>query len=402
MAAQLSQQSQPRSLPLQLFLHSCTLFNTSGFAHLQKKDMGGRAEAVSTEAITTPQKLLCVLLFTAVLVPYAGRTSVSVILVELQTQSDNNTNTNVSKLQSQYSQFKVGVILSSVYIGLLPSSFIGGYLAYRYSALRVLLISVGASSIVHSLAPVMFQHFETAVIQRVLAGVAEKSIPFLSMVTSPAVWAFSLLNVASYIWDPSLLPLYFNQSFGANIELVGVLSGLPVLIFGFLEPIFALIGNQISKHVSTTATRKIMAVTSCLCVAGCLFVAAFTTDSVVAACFVTLGYGFSAARAAVADANAFDIAPRYASVLSGICRVLCRVAGLAFPLVVTALTKNKSTKEWSYVIIITACVFAATALFFGTFGSGKEQLWAQLDHNGDIQDSGNQRTRGSKKNDEAD
>ncbi|KAI8489139.1 hypothetical protein Bbelb_331240 [Branchiostoma belcheri] len=329
MAAQLSQQSQPRSLPLQLFLHSSTLFNTSGFAHLQKKDMGGRAEAVSTEAITTPQKLLCVLLFTAVLVPYAGRTSVSVILVELQTQSDNNTNTNVSKLQSQYSQFKVGAILSSVYIGLLPSSFIGGYLAYRYSAL--------------SLAPVMFQHFETAVIQRVLAGVAEGSC-------EPAAY--------------------------------GVLS------------------EYLSPTQSARVSPYIFA--GCLCVAGCLFVAAFTTDSVVAACFVTLGYGFSAARAAVADANAFDIAPRYASVLSGICRVLCRVAGLAFPLVVTALTKNKSTKEWSYVIIITACVFAATALFFGAFGSGKEQLWAQLDHNGDIQDSGNQRARGSKKNDEAD
>ncbi|KAI8498305.1 hypothetical protein Bbelb_242490 [Branchiostoma belcheri] len=93
----------------------------------------------------------------------------------------------------------------------------------------------------------------------------------------------------------------------------------------------------------------------------------------------------------VADANAFDIAPRYAIVLAGICRVLCRVAGLAFPLVVTALTKNKSTKESSYVIIITAGVFADTALFFGAFGSGKEQLWAQLDHNGVIQDRGNQR-----------
>ncbi|XP_035698685.1 vesicular glutamate transporter 3-like [Branchiostoma floridae] len=198
-----------------------------------------------------------------------------------------------------------------------------------------------------------------------------KSIPLRHILTSPAVWASILLQIAAYCWEPNILPLYFNQSFGASIELVGVLAGIPVLIFGALEPLFALVGNRLSKRLSTTIARKVLAVTGCLGVSGCLFVAAFTSNSVVATCFVSVAYGSSAARAAVADANPFDIAPRYASVLCGLCRVLCRVVGITFPLLVTTLTKNKTSQEWSRVVLIIACVFAATALFYGIFGSGE-------------------------------
>ncbi|XP_066298193.1 vesicular glutamate transporter 1-like isoform X3 [Branchiostoma lanceolatum] len=390
-------------------------------------------EVNSMETITTSSKLLCVLLFTGILLQYAGRSSISVVLVELQKPPGNNTLTNVSKSQVQYSQFQAGVILSSVYIGMLPSSLIGGYLAYRFSAIRVFLASIGISSIVHGGGAVMFDDFETAVTQRILAGMAEglsepatfgvlnqylspeqsarvspfifaaiflgqflgifatgfitqrlvwqapfyifgglgitcaavsvvfavagmakkrdaldrnkgdikkmKSIPVFRIFTSTAVWASILLQAAPYFWDPSILPLYFSQSFGTKTELVGVLAGIPILIFGVLEPLFALVENTLCKHVSTTAARKSMAVI-------------------------------------VGDANIFDIAPRYASVISGICRAICRVVGLTFPLLVTAITKNKSSQEWSRVVLIKACVLAATALFFGAFGSGEEQPWA--------------------------
>ncbi|CAH1242918.1 SLC17A8 [Branchiostoma lanceolatum] len=353
---------------------------------------------------------------------------------------------------------------------MLPSSLIGGYLAYRFSAIRVFLASIGISSIVHGGGAVMFDDFETAVTQRILAGMAEglsepatfgvlnqylspeqsarvspfifaaiflgqflgifatgfitqrlvwqapfyifgglgitcaavsvvfavagmakkrdaldrnkgdikemKSIPVFRIFTSTAVWASILLQAAPYFWDPSILPLYFSQSFGTKTELVGVLAGIPILIFGALEPLFALVENTLCKHVSTTAARKSMAVIACLCVSGCLFMAAFTSNPVVAACFIAAAYGSHAARAAVGDANIFDIAPRYASVISGICRAICRVVGLTFPLLVTAITKNKSSQEWSRVVLIKACVLAATALFFGAFGSGEEQPWA--------------------------
>ncbi|CAH1257014.1 SLC17A6 [Branchiostoma lanceolatum] len=203
-----------------------------------------------------------------------------------------------------------------------------------------------------------------------------KSIPVFRIFASTAVWASILLQLAAYFWDPNILPLYFNQSFGTKIELVGVLAGIPILIFGALEPLFALVENILCKHVSTTVARKSMAVIGCLCVSGCLFVAAFTSNSVVAACFVVTAYGSSAAREVVANANIFDIAPRYACVISGISRGISRVVGLTFPLLVTAITKNKTSQEWSRVVLINACALAATALFFGAFGSGEEQPWA--------------------------
>ncbi|XP_019621123.1 PREDICTED: vesicular glutamate transporter 2.1-like [Branchiostoma belcheri] len=275
------------------------------------------ADIDSTDAIPSSSKLLCVLLFCGILFQYAGRSSVSVVLVDLQMPPENKTNTSVSKSQIQYSQFQVGAILSSVYIGLLPSSFIGGYLAYRYSAMRIFLASIGASSIAHCVAPFMFGRFETAITQRVVAGLVE-----------------GLCEPAAY----------------------GVLS------------------QHLTPKQSAGVSPYIFA--GCMCVSGCLFVAAFTSNSLVAGCFVAVGFGSSAARAAVSDANPFDIAHQYASVLTGLSRVLSRVVGLTFPLLVTALTKNKSRQEWSRVLLIKACVFAAAAVFYGVFGSGEEQSWA--------------------------
>ncbi|KAI8509424.1 hypothetical protein Bbelb_132720 [Branchiostoma belcheri] len=496
---------------------SCQQVNVT--VHTGTETQSGMAEESPMKAIPASKKLLCALLFTGILFQYAGRTSVSVVLVELQMPSDNRTHTNVT--QVQYSQFQVGVILSSVYIGLLPSSFIGATLpidtpllvctvtraitpaviprrhccavtqkfyrnqtplcnytktfciigspiamripnhrqirpadrekqlltemfrtivkpprgrispspeglcepaAYGVLSERLLptqsakvspfvfaglylgqflgIIATGfiTQNLVWQIPfylfgglgltwTVLLVGYE-AVVERKNKDVDSANehvedrtkrtdgIPFCQIFTSPAVWASILLQVAAYCWEPNILPLYFNQSFGASIELVGVLAGIPVLIFGALEPIFALVGNRLSKRFSSTISRKALAMTGCLGVSGCLLVAAFTTNSVVAACFVAVAYGSSAARAAAADANPFDIAPRYASVLCGMCRVLCRVVGITFPLLVTTLTKNKTTQEWSNVVVIIACVFAATGFFYGVFGSGEEQPWA--------------------------
>ncbi|CAH1242686.1 SLC17A6 [Branchiostoma lanceolatum] len=253
----------------------------------------------------------------------------------------------------------------------------------------------------------MFDYFETAVTQRILAGMAEGLSepaiygvlnqylsPEQSARVSPFIFAASYLGQFLGIFATGFMtqrlvwqaPFYIfgmakkrdasDRNKGDTKKMVGVLAGIPILIYGALEPLFALVENILCKHVTTTAARKSMAVIGCLCVSGCLFVAAFTSNFVVAACFVAAAFGSSAARAAVADANIFDIAPRYASVISGICKGICRVVGLTFPLLVTAITKNKSSQEWSRVVLINACVLAAIALFFGAFGSGEEQPWA--------------------------
>ncbi|XP_078619624.1 vesicular glutamate transporter 3-like isoform X2 [Branchiostoma floridae x Branchiostoma japonicum] len=239
----------------------------------------------------------------------------------------------------------------------------------------------------------MFQRFGTAVTQRVLAGLAEGQaepaaygvlgeymIPRQSARVAPFVFSgfyfgqflglistgfitqrlswkvtFYIFGCLGIVW--TTVSIGFEATGVAKkhekdetakqdkdeiINMAGVLAGIPILAFGALEPVFALLGNFLCKYVTTTVARKAMAVTACLCTSGCLVVAAFTTNFAVAACFVAVSFGCSAARVAVADANAFDIAPRYASVIAGLCRVLCRIVGLTFPLLVAALTKDKA------------------------------------------------------------
>eukprot|EP00058_Branchiostoma_floridae_P017185 XP_002602673.1 hypothetical protein BRAFLDRAFT_72958 [Branchiostoma floridae] len=220
----------------------------------------------------------------------------------------------------------------------------------------VLLMSVCISSVVHCVGPFMFQRFETAVTQRVLAGLAEGPsdpaaygvlseymLPKQSARVAPIVFAgfyfgqfvgiistgfitqrlswqmtFYLFGCLGIVWTTGSVGLEATgfakkceksetakQDKGEITNMAGVLAGIPILAYGALGPVFGLLGNLLCKYVTPTVARKAMAVT-------------------------------------VADANPFDIAPRYASVISGILRVLCRIVGLTFPLLVATLTKNKA------------------------------------------------------------
>ncbi|KAI8515807.1 hypothetical protein Bbelb_066200 [Branchiostoma belcheri] len=160
-----------------------------------------------------------------------------------------------------------------------------------------------------------------------------KSVPFCHIFTSPAVWASIMLLAASYIWEETLLPLYFQQSFGIQVELVS---------FG---------SAAAGMAVNLSWVESVEWVVE--------------KDRVLPVRLRTIFY-----------ANPFDIAPRYASVLTGTSRVICRAVGLTFPLLVAALTENKTRQEWSRVVLIKSGFFAATAVVFGVFGSGEEQPWA--------------------------
>ncbi|KAK7808418.1 hypothetical protein U0070_014280 [Myodes glareolus] len=178
-----------------------------------------------------------------------------------------------------------------------------------------------------------------------LLGAMEKfKTPWRKFFTSMPVYAIIVANFCRS-WTFYLLlisqPAYFEEVFGFEISKVGMLSAVPHLVMTIIVPIGGQIADFLrSKQIlSTTTVRKIM---------NC--------------------GGF--------NVNHLDIAPRYASILMGISNGVGTLSGMVCPIIVGAMTKNKSREEWQYVFLIAALVHYGGVIFYAIFASGEKQPWA--------------------------
>ncbi|KAL4604976.1 vesicular glutamate transporter 2 [Arapaima gigas] len=159
---------------------------------------------------------------------------------------------------------------------------------------------------------------------------------------------------------------------------VGMLSALPHLVMTIIVPIGGQIADFLrSKNImSTTNVRKIMNCGGFGMEATLLLVVGYSHSKGVAISFLVLAVGFSGFAISGFNVNHLDIAPRYASILMGISNGVGTLSGMVCPLIVGAMTKNKTREEWQYVFLIAALVHYGGVIFYGIFASGEKQPWA--------------------------
>ncbi|XP_013926265.1 PREDICTED: vesicular glutamate transporter 2 [Thamnophis sirtalis] len=107
-----------------------------------------------------------------------------------------------------------------------------------------------------------------------------------------------------------------------------------------------------------------------------LLVVGYSHSKGVAISFLVLAVGFSGFAISGFNVNHLDIAPRYASILMGISNGVGTLSGMVCPIIVGAMTKNKTREEWQYVFLIAALVHYCGVVFYGIFASGEKQPWA--------------------------
>ncbi|KAJ7427287.1 Vesicular glutamate transporter 2 [Willisornis vidua] len=107
-----------------------------------------------------------------------------------------------------------------------------------------------------------------------------------------------------------------------------------------------------------------------------LLVVGYSHSKGVAISFLVLAVGFSGFAISGFNVNHLDIAPRYASILMGISNGVGTLSGMVCPIIVGAMTKNKTREEWQYVFLIAALVHYGGVIFYGIFASGEKQPWA--------------------------
>lgn len=138
-------------------------------------------------------------------------------------------------------------------------------------------------------------------------------------------------------------PTYFKIIHGWNMQMTGILSGLPHLARLAFAIVFSFFCDYLIKNdkMSTTNIRK-LAGGMCCFVNGLLVLAlAFSgCNSIAAVIFLTLGTAFNGAVSTTLLANIVDLSPNYSSIIFGIIGMITVLPGFISPFIVGRLTSN--------------------------------------------------------------
>ncbi|XP_073241577.1 vesicular glutamate transporter 3-like [Porites lutea] len=204
-------------------------------------------------------------------------------------------------------------------------------------------------------------------------------IPWKSILTSPPVWGIVAANFALdwafYVLLISM-PIFLLDVMKTSITKMGFLAAAPFLVKGVCSPMSGLAADILRKStVSTTAVRKIFYAAGAIASGLLVLIAGYSLNvTVVVVCMSLAGMTTSLAYPAY-TVNMLDIAPRYASIIMGICNTIGTTAGFVSPTVVGFITQHQSAKEWQGVFWITFAILLAGTVLFCLFMSGERQEW---------------------------
>ncbi|XP_062860818.1 vesicular glutamate transporter 3 isoform X2 [Trichomycterus rosablanca] len=340
----------------------------------------------------------------------------------------------------------VGLIHGSFFWGYIVTQIPGGFISNKLAANRVFGAAIFLTSVLNMFIPSAARvHYGCVMFVRILQGLVEGvtypachgmwskwapplersrlattsfcgsyagaviAMPLAGVLVQYVGWSsvFYIYGVFGIIWyifwlllaydSPAVHPtiseeekIYIETSIGEGANLlsateVGILSAVPHMVMTIIVPI----GGQLAdflrsrKILSTTTVRKIMNCGGFGMEATLLLVVGFSHTRGVAISFLVLAVGFSGFAISGFNVNHLDIAPRYASILMGISNGVGTLSGMVCPLIVGALTKHKTRREWQNVFVIASMVHYCGVIFYAIFASGEKQDWADPESTSD-------------------
>ncbi|ETN57893.1 sodium-dependent phosphate transporter [Anopheles darlingi] len=208
--------------------------------------------------------------------------------------------------------------------------------------------------------------------------------PWKQIILSKPMW-MTVIAQWGGIWGLFTLmtqaPTYFNNVHGWNIEMTGLLSGIPHLCRMLFAYVFSIIGDHLLKHelMSRTGVRK-MGGTMC-CVVNGIFVFALANsgcNSLMATIFLTLATTVHGAVSTGPLANLVDMSPRYAGILLGFSGMITVIPGFVSPIIVGMLG-NHTVEQWRIIFLITAATLIVCGLLYMAFADSSQQAWNSAD-----------------------
>ncbi|KRX74162.1 Vesicular glutamate transporter 2.2 [Trichinella sp. T6] len=131
---------------------------------------------------------------------------------------------------------------------------------------------------------------------------------------------------------------------------------------------FTLINDQLSYMTEALG----LSMDTALFLIGC----AYSTNVIAAVTLMVIARVFSGLAVSGSNVNHLDIAPCYASILTGLGQAFGQISGILTPLLTEYIVSIHEAKGWKLVLLSAAVIHVIGVFFFGIFASGEVQPWA--------------------------
>ncbi|KAL9982328.1 hypothetical protein ACROYT_G004357 [Oculina patagonica] len=223
-----------------------------------------------------------------------------------------------------------------------------------------------------------------------LSKVDKIVIPWKSILLSPPVWGIIAANFALdwafYILLISM-PIFLLDVMKTSITKMGFLAATPFLVKGLCSPMSGLAADVLRKStVSTKNVRKVFYAAGAVASGFLVLIAGYSLNvTVVVICMSLAGLTTSLAFPAY-TVNMLDIAPRYSSIIMGVCNTVGTTAGFVSPTIVGFITQEETAEEWQTVFWLTFAILVGGTVIFCALLSGERQEWDKTETNSATED----------------
>ncbi|KAK6174796.1 hypothetical protein SNE40_013375 [Patella caerulea] len=219
------------------------------------------------------------------------------------------------------------------------------------------------------------------------SGIGDKqtrvlTTPWLAIAKSRAMQACLVAHFCNNWIHYTLLtglPTFMKEVLKFDIKSNGLLSAVPYIAMTASTVLSGQAADFLrTKYFSVKVIRKFFQIMAFAGAGGCLVATGFVSceHQMIGVVLLTLAVTFEGMCFAGYMVNQVDFAPRYAGVLFGINNAIASVPGMVAPLVVGALTPNKTQEEWRNVFYVCGGVCLLGATVFGLFARTDLEPWA--------------------------
>ncbi|CAJ0941046.1 unnamed protein product, partial [Mesorhabditis belari] len=216
--------------------------------------------------------------------------------------------------------------------------------------------------------------------QVTLSNMTLSTIPWGTILKSPAVWAIIVCNF-SRSWTFFLLMSnqvqYMKDVLGIDMQKAGGLSIIPQILL----ILTVLSSGQMADYLRSTGrmttgqARKLFNTIGFGGEALFLCLLAFVSSPTLAILCLVAGAGCGGISVAGFNVNHFDIAPRYAPILMGFSNGIGALAGVGS--MITNNLTHDNPAGWKWVFLLAMVVDLIGIAFFLIFAKGEVQDWAK-------------------------
>jgi len=211
------------------------------------------------------------------------------------------------------------------------------------------------------------------------------SIPWVDILTSPAVWAITATHVTQnfgYYVLLTELPSYMKNILHFDMKSNALLSGLPYLVMWLLSIVASItVDHIIARNIlSTTTARKIANTIATMGPGLALLGASFAgCHPTIAMVLLTLAVGSNGVIYSGEQSAMLDIANNFAGTLMGIINALGNTMGFLAPMVTgIIINHHNNVTRWKHLFWIATAVYTFGNTIFVIFGTSVEQKWNRV------------------------